>query len=157
MIVALFLHVLADVVWVGGMFLAYMVVRPAAAEALEPSQRLKLWNGIFRRFFPWVWTAVVLLLATGFIMMDMMDRVPPYVIVMTLIGIVMAAIFVYLYFVPFAQLLHIVRGEHKRRAYGRVRYRRNRRLREGVADAESGRQVEHHADHRQGQQHRRRA
>ena len=108
MTIALFLHLIAAVVWIGGMFLAYMVVRPAVVEALEPPQRLKLWAAIFRRFFPWVWAAIVLLLGSGFSMMGAMGKVPMYVVVMTIIGIVMTAIFVYIYFLPFGQLKRAV-------------------------------------------------
>jgi len=38
------LHVLAAVVWVGGMFFAWMVLRPAAVSALQPPERLMLWS-----------------------------------------------------------------------------------------------------------------
>ena len=58
------LHVLAAVVWVGGMFFAYMVVRQSAGP-LEPPLRLLLWHRIFNRFFPWVWASIVLLLVSG--------------------------------------------------------------------------------------------
>ena len=111
MTIALFLHVMADVIWVGGMFLAYMAVRPAAAEVLEPPQRLRLWTGIFSRFFPGVWASVALLLATGFFMMGQMGAVPPYVIAMTAIGIVMSMIFAHLFFAPFARLKRAVGAE----------------------------------------------
>ncbi|MAE22523.1 MAG: hypothetical protein CMK92_08870, partial [Pseudomonas sp.] len=30
------LHLLAAVIWVGGMFFAWMILRPAAVDALEP-------------------------------------------------------------------------------------------------------------------------
>lgn len=108
MTVALFLHIVSVVVWVGGMFLAYMAVRPAAGEVLEPPQRLRLWNGIFQRFFPYVWAAVTLILLSGFYMMGMMGRVPIYVIVMAVIGIAMIAKFLFIYFVPFAALKRAV-------------------------------------------------
>jgi len=108
---ALLLHVLSVVVWVGGMFLAYLAVRPAAVEALEPPQRLRLWAGIFRRFFRWVWAAVALLLLTGFSMMGEMERVPAYVQAMAGIGIVMMAIFVHVYFAPYGRLKRAVAGE----------------------------------------------
>ena len=111
MTIALFLHVISDVIWVGGMFLAYMAVRPAAIEVLEPPQRLKLWTAIFRRFFPWVWAAVAILLATGFFMMGEMRGVPPYVIAMTAIGIVMSMIFMHIFFAPFARLKRAVAAE----------------------------------------------
>ena len=61
----LLLHVLSVVVWVGGMFFAYMALRPVAASVLEPPQRLTLWAGVFGKFFPWVWGSVVLLLGSG--------------------------------------------------------------------------------------------
>ncbi|MCI0653906.1 MAG: hypothetical protein L0Y39_05450, partial [Methylococcaceae bacterium] len=62
---AIALHLLSAVVWVGGMFFAYAVLRPAASSLLDASQRLPLWSETFRRFFAWVWVAIVLLVATG--------------------------------------------------------------------------------------------
>ena len=41
MIVGLFLHILAAVIWVGGMFFAHQMLRPAAGK-LDPAQRLPL-------------------------------------------------------------------------------------------------------------------
>ena len=111
MTIALFLHVISDVIWVGGMFLAYVAVRPAAAEVLEPPQRLRLWTAIFRRFFPWVWAAVALILVTGFMMIGQMGKVPGYVIVMTVTGVVMSAIFMHIYFAPFARLKRAVAAD----------------------------------------------
>jgi len=111
MSVALFLHLLSDVIWIGGMFLAYVAVRPAVVEVLEPPQRLRLWTGIFRRFFPWVWAAVVLILGSGFVMIDQMAAMPAYVIVMTVIGIVMSIIFLHIYFAPFGRLKRAVAAE----------------------------------------------
>ena len=109
--IELLLHVISDVVWVGGMFVAYLAVRPAAVEALEPPQRLKLWAGIFTRFFRWVWVAVILILGTGFSMMGRMPSVPVYVIVMACIGVVMSGIFMHVYFAPFGRLKRAVQDE----------------------------------------------
>ena len=60
-VTALILHILAAVVWVGGMFFAHQVLRPAAG-ALDPGPRLMLWERVLGRFFPWVIAAIVLLL-----------------------------------------------------------------------------------------------
>jgi uncharacterized membrane protein len=109
--VALFVHVVSAVVWVGGMFLAYTAVRPAAVEVLEPPQRLRLWTGILRRFFRAVWAAVALLLLTGFSMMGEMAQVPGYVQAMTGVGILMMAIFLHVYFAPFGRLKRAVAAE----------------------------------------------
>src|SRR6201993_483030 len=64
---ALILHALSAVVWVGGMFFAHQVLRPAAA-ALDPKPRLLLWSRVLGRFFPWVIVSIVLLLASGYTM-----------------------------------------------------------------------------------------
>ena len=62
--IALILHIFSAVVWVGGMFFALFVLRPATA-GLEPGPRLDLWLRVFERFFAWVFAAIVLLLASG--------------------------------------------------------------------------------------------
>ena len=46
MAIAIALHLLAAVIWVGGMFFAYMALRPAAASLLEPPLRLPLWSQV---------------------------------------------------------------------------------------------------------------
>ena len=108
---ALLLHLISDVVWIGGMFFAYVILRPAVGEVLEPAQRLRLWTRVFRRFFLWVWAAVVLIVLSGFTMMEQMGPVPHTVLLMTAVGLVMAAIFLYVFFVPFGQLKQAVAAE----------------------------------------------
>ena len=108
---ALFLHILSAVVWVGGMFVAYMAVRPAVVQVLEPPLRLKLWTAIFTRFFQWVWVAVALILGSGFFMMGQMTSVPRSVMVMATIGVIMSMIFMHVYFAPFSRLKRAVAAE----------------------------------------------
>src|SRR6266536_3512554 len=67
---ALALHILGAVVWVGGMFAIYVCLRPALG-TLEPPQRLRLMRVTFQKFFPWVWLAILLLLASGYWMLFM--------------------------------------------------------------------------------------
>jgi len=101
------LHVLASVVWVGGMFFAHQCLRPAAIATLDPPQRLALWRAVFGRFFPWVWAAVIVLILSGqalILQMGGMAAVPLHVHVMVGIGYIMAAIYAYLYFLPFAAM-----------------------------------------------------
>ena len=101
------LHVLASVVWVGGMFFAHQCLRPAAIATLDPPQRLALWRAVFGRFFPWVWAAVIVLILSGqamILQLGGMAAVPLHVHVMLGIGYVMAAIYAYLYFLPFAAM-----------------------------------------------------
>jgi uncharacterized membrane protein len=103
----LFLHVLSVVVWVGGMFFAYMALRPAAAQLLDPPQRLPLWAATLQRFFAWVWLAVALILLSGLAMIFVYGgfaSVRWNVHAMFALGIVMMVIFAQVYFVPFARL-----------------------------------------------------
>jgi uncharacterized membrane protein len=112
MSIALLMHVLSVVVWVGGMFFAYMVLRPVAASQLEAPQRLELWAGVFSRFFPWVFLAVGLILATGLLMLIVgFGGILPVSIDLQLmfgIGIVMMLIFFHIYFAPFQRLKRAV-------------------------------------------------
>lgn len=106
--VAVTLHILSAVIWVGGMFFAYMALRPVAAALLEPPLRLPLWSQTFARFFPWVWAAVVLLPTTGYWMIlwvfDGFANVRPYIHIMQVTGIVMILIFLHLFFVPYQRM-----------------------------------------------------
>lgn len=90
------LHLLAALIWVGGMFFAWMVLRPAAG-TLQAPERLKLWLEVFRRFFVWVWIAVVALPITGVGMLHMgfsgFDGAPRYVHVMIGLYLAMLALF----------------------------------------------------------------
>ncbi|WP_130904372.1 CopD family protein [Pseudomonas sp. Sample_22] len=92
------LHVLAALVWVGGMFFAWMVLRPAAMTALEGPARLKLWIEVFQGFFRWVWGAVVLLPVSGVVMLNLnfngFEHAPRYVQVMMGLFVVMTALFI---------------------------------------------------------------
>lgn len=91
----LFLHIGSVVLWVGGMFFAYVCLRPVAAQQLPPPQRLPLWAAVFGRFFRWVWLAVALILGSGLIMMmeTGFAAAPIHWHLMMLLGIVMMLIF----------------------------------------------------------------
>jgi len=105
---AISLHLLAAVLWVGGMFFAHQVLRPVAAARLEPPARLTVWKGVFDRFFPWVWLAIVVLLVTGFWIIfgvyGGMGGVAWHIHAMLGLGLVMMALFTWLYLVPYRAL-----------------------------------------------------
>ena len=108
MSIAITLHLLAVVVWVGGMFFAYMALRPVAAALLEPPLRLPLWSQTFARFFPWVWVAVILLPVTGYWMIlnvfGGFSTLALYIHIMQAVGILMILIFLHVYFAPYKKL-----------------------------------------------------
>ena len=65
---ALAVHIFGAVIWVGGMFAIYVCLRPALG-TLDPPQRLRLMRVTFQKFFPWVWVAILFLLASGYWML----------------------------------------------------------------------------------------
>ena len=112
---AVLLHVIAVVIWVGGMFFAYMALRPVAATQLDPPARLTLWVGVFGRFFPWVWAAIAVVLASGFWMIFAwykgMATTPLFVHAMLGLGILMMLIFFHVFFAPYGRLKRAVAAQ----------------------------------------------
>ena len=104
-------HIVAAVIWVGGMFFALVVLRPSAGP-LDPPTRLALWQRVFARFFPWVWGAVAVLLISGFAMVIWgfggFTKIGTYMHVMIGLGIIMMLIYAHLYFVPWQRFRRAV-------------------------------------------------
>ncbi|RAU20915.1 hypothetical protein CU669_15910 [Paramagnetospirillum kuznetsovii] len=101
---AMGIHTLAAVVWVGGMFFAHVILRPVLGE-LEPAQRLGVWRQVLPRFFTFVWISIIGLLATGYGVLLFGFRGgfsggPSHVDVMQLSGLVMMGLYVQLFFGP---------------------------------------------------------
>ena len=97
---------LCAVIWVGGMFFAYVVLRPSLS-VLEPMQRIALHTQVFRRFFLIVWHVMPLILVSGFAVLfgfyGGMAYVGWNVHVMMLLGLIMSAVFVLIVFGPYAR------------------------------------------------------
>ena len=109
--VALALHVLGATVWVGGMFAAYLCLRPAAGSLAGPL-RLQLWRNFFAKFFPWVWVSVLLLLGSGYWMLVTtfggFKDAPLYINLMQTIGLLMALLFLWLFHGPWLKFKRAV-------------------------------------------------
>ncbi len=101
------IHGLLAMLWVGGMFFAYVILRPAA-QPLETPHRLALWSRTFGRFFPWVWAAVAVLPASGYYLaitsFGGMATLPPFVNIMQVLGILMILLYLHVYFSPYRRL-----------------------------------------------------
>ncbi len=111
MSIAIAVHVLAIIIWVGGMFFAHQVLRPAAAYSLDPPTRLRLWVANFKRFFPWVWLSIASVLASGFWMFFQFPTKPLYMHIMMGLGILMMLLFLHVYFAPYNRLKKQVKSE----------------------------------------------
>ena len=110
-------HVLAIIVWIGGMVFAHFFLRPAVAQ-LEAPARLRLMHDVLGRFFRAVLVASLLTLASG---VWMLGRVAKQVVqsggsfemplawtVMAVLGIAMVAIFMHIRFALYKRLSRAV-------------------------------------------------
>ena len=107
------LHLLAVIVWVGGMFFAHFFLRPAV-QGLQPPERVKLMHDVLRRFFAVVMVLVVVVLASGVGMIGSIHamaataggkfNMPVSWIVMSALGLVMMAVFGHIRFALFKRL-----------------------------------------------------
>ena len=99
-------HVLCAVIWVGGMFFAYVVLRPSLA-VLEPIQRIALHTQVFRRFFLVVWHVMPLILVSGFAALFGLNGGPASaawnINLMMLLGLIMSAVFLLIVFGPYVR------------------------------------------------------
>jgi uncharacterized membrane protein len=89
------LHVLAVIVWVGGMFFAHFFLRPVAGAQLPPPQRLPLLAGVLGRFFVAVTIAIVAIIGTGVMRFSQVGggNLPPHWHAMAGLGTAMVVIF----------------------------------------------------------------
>jgi uncharacterized membrane protein len=97
------LHLLAITTWVGGMAFALLVLRPSLI-VLDPAARLALHGQVFRRFFKIIWHVMPIALLSGWAMVfgvygGFANLYWP-VNVMQLLGLVMAVVFVAVFFGP---------------------------------------------------------
>ena len=106
------IHLLAAVVWVGGMIFAHNSLRPAAVRVLEPPLRLELWVQVFRRFFVLVWLSIALILISGYWMLfnyfGGFASAGAHIHIMHGAGIVMVVIYLYVFFTPYRRLKQAV-------------------------------------------------
>lgn len=59
------LHLIAGVLWLGGMSFMLVALRPAAMAQMDPQPRARLMSAVWGRFFPVVLGAIVVLFTTG--------------------------------------------------------------------------------------------
>lgn len=102
----LFVHLMAVIVWIGGMFFAHFCMRPVIVARCEPPQRLTLMSGILGRFFNAVLVAVVLIWISGLAMMSAGSGggMPWYWTAMAAVAALMTVLFVIIKWVRYPRL-----------------------------------------------------
>ena len=103
----LFAHVLAVVVWVGGMFVLHFAVRPSAARLQEPAIRLTFLSSVLGRFMSWAALSIVVLLASGLAMILIgggFKNAHLSVHLMLAVGLLMMLLYLHIRFAPFKRM-----------------------------------------------------
>lgn len=104
------MHVLAVVLWVGGMAFAHFFLRPAV-QVLEPPQRLALMRQVLGRFLPAAGWAVFVALGTGLGLVALWRgpgnaaAMPVAWVLMGALGLVMAGIYTAIRFALFPRFV----------------------------------------------------
>ena len=101
-----FLHLAAGVIWLGGMALVVLALRPAVITHLTPPERLPLMAAVLSRFFVMVWRSIAVLLVSGGWILTGADMklAPKGWHAMSGIGTLMCLIFAHIWFAPFRRL-----------------------------------------------------
>jgi uncharacterized membrane protein len=68
--IAYWLHMLATVLWIGGLAALSLIVLPAAHKALDPNAYADLLAALQKRLDPLGWFSVIVLLASGMLQMS---------------------------------------------------------------------------------------
>lgn len=127
--IAITLHALSSMIWVGGMFFAYLAMRPAVGQVIDPGQRPELWCHTLSRFFAWVWACIILLLGSGYYMvfkiLGGMADIGLHIHIMQGLGILMMLLFLHVFFAPYRRLKQAVAADDREagnKAVGQIRF-----------------------------------
>ncbi len=114
------LHLIAGIVWMGGMTFMLFALRPAAMATIEPQPRAMLMGRVWQRFYAWVLVAIVVLFATGTHLYTATFRtakeatgtgsVPLGWNVMLVLGVTMMLVFGHIFFAGFKKYKRAVSG-----------------------------------------------
>jgi uncharacterized membrane protein len=110
MLIGVSLHVLSAALLLGALFFAHALFRPTT-EGLEPPARLRLWRRALGQFLVWGWIGIAVLLGSGFALIWIGFggfAAPLHVRAMMALGVLSAASYTYLYFVPWRRFRRAV-------------------------------------------------
>ncbi len=121
LVLAIGVHTMAAIVWVGGMFFAHVILRPAMGP-MEPGERMALRGRLLPLFFKWVWISIIALFVTGYGVLyfgyDGLSGAGLHVRLMEGLGLVMMLLFGWMYFRPFKLFMQALKQADQKTALG---------------------------------------
>jgi uncharacterized membrane protein len=110
------IHILAVIIWLGGLFFLVAVLGPTA-ESLDAAGASSLWYRTLSRSLAWGWLSLVLIVATGVAMVFLVfggyGYIPNIHRVNMALGIPAIALYGYVYLMPRRQLGRSVRSNDR--------------------------------------------
>ncbi|MHB1705391.1 MAG: CopD family protein [Acidithiobacillus sp.] len=123
MLIAQFFHVLAVVIWIGGIFMLNLMLAPLLARFITvQDQRALLLYGLLKRFFAWVWLAGATLVVTGYGMVFLYGGFGTLSLamwIMVVLGTSMVLLALHVFFAPLRQMGRAI-GQQDWKAAGRA-------------------------------------
>lgn len=124
-VIAITAHVLAVIVWIGGMFFGLVALRPAM-KGMDTLAAARFWSSLLSHYLPWLWAAILVLLASGIYMVfngfGGFAQLPWFVHFMMGIGIFMMLLSGHLTFSGFKKLKRAVAANDEALAAKAVRH-----------------------------------
>ena len=76
--IALILHILAAMFWIGGMLFLVLVLVPFLKTIPDPAKKLEIYDIVGRKFSMWGWISIVILVVTGPVILYSLHGVVPF-------------------------------------------------------------------------------
>lgn len=73
---ALFLHIVSAVFWVGGMLFLVAVIAPFLKTVTDPREKSRIFQVVGRQYRFWGWVAIITLLVTGPVILYLLYGIP---------------------------------------------------------------------------------
>ena len=73
---ALLLHIISAIFWVGGMLFLVLVIAPYLKTLTDPKDKSKIFQVVGKQFRLWGWVAIITLLVTGPVILYMIYGIP---------------------------------------------------------------------------------
>lgn len=75
--VALFLHIISAIFWIGGMLFLVAVIAPYLKTLTDPKDKSRIYQVVGTQYRKWGWVAIITLLVTGPVILYTLYGLPP--------------------------------------------------------------------------------
>ena len=126
MLAGTILHILGVIVWVGGTLFIHRSVYPALMVDSKIPNGIEIYLIILKRFFPWMWIAIVLTIGSGYWIIFSyyggLELLAYYIQIMSGLGLTMLVNSIVMHLVPYRGLRAAVESDEIDKAVKQARF-----------------------------------